>query len=206
MGLDVVDWCVQLCVFALTLETLITLVLLYNIAEAAYWLQHPQPAVPPTPRGLKLVPVLESSPLTRSYSPAPDLGTNPLSGTPATPLRTQALTHSLYRSTGTPLRSGSGAVATPERPTGSPSLSASTARALNLNQSGAASSTGLFYDDASASSPSKVARGTARAAGASPPRPATSRSDFVAVDREQREWVDNVWKGVRAKSGGKLGL
>jgi hypothetical protein len=96
-------------------------------------------------------------------------------------------------------------VGTPERPAGSPALSASTARALNLSQNGLASSTGLFYDDTTSSSPSKVARGRGGAAGSSPPKAATSRSDFVVVDREQREWVDNVWKGVRGK-GRKVGL
>ena len=29
--------------------------------------------------------------------------------------------------------------------------------------------------------------------------------DFVMVEREEKEWVDNVWKGVRGK-GGRKGL
>lgn len=68
-------------------------------------------------------------------------------------------------------------------------------------------SSGLFYDPNSAASPSKVAlsqsqsRGTPVAAvrTAPPPQP-EKRRDFVLVDREEREWVDNVWKGVRGKA------
>lgn len=29
--------------------------------------------------------------------------------------------------------------------------------------------------------------------------------DFVLVDRDEKEWVDNVWKGVRGKAG-RVGL
>lgn len=29
--------------------------------------------------------------------------------------------------------------------------------------------------------------------------------DFVLVDRDEKEWVDNVWKGVKGK-GGRVGL
>lgn len=156
---------------------------------------------------------VRTDPQTRSYPATPDLGTNPLtastsapSGSTSTPLRgnqQSPLAQSLYRST--PTRPIVAATRTPERPTGSPALSASTARALNLSQNGLSSSTGLFYDDTTSSSPSKVARGAAGTAGASPPKAAASRSDFVVVDREQREWVDNVWKGVRGK-GRKVGL
>lgn len=58
-----VDWCVgRDVVVVLTAETAVTAVLVYNIFEAAYRVQHPS-AAPPTPAGLKLVPVLKSSPL-----------------------------------------------------------------------------------------------------------------------------------------------
>jgi hypothetical protein len=31
-----------------------------------------------------------------------------------------------------------------------------------------------------------------------------SADEFIMVEREEKEWVDNVWKGVRGK-GGKIG-
>lgn len=117
------------------------------------------------------------------------------------------LAQSLYRST--PTRPSQLSTVTPERGAASPghsSLSSSTARVLNLAQPGTPSSTGLFYDDTSSASPSKVARGAAGAAGTASPAPTTTRSDFVVVDREEQEWMDNVWMGVRGKSEGKIGL
>ncbi|WOO79449.1 uncharacterized protein LOC62_02G002970 [Vanrija pseudolonga] len=181
------------------IETLVTLSLLYNIAEAAYWVQQP-PVPPPAPKGMAFVPISKSSPLTRSY-PEPA----------ATPVRSSAaqspLAQSIYRaSPNRPGAVGSPAVGTPERQ--SP-LSSSTARILNLAQP-APSATGLFYDDTSSASPSKVARGglgasTSSVTAAPATTSTTSRSDFVVVERDEKEWVDNVWKGVRGK-GRHIGL
>ncbi|KAL1409764.1 hypothetical protein Q8F55_003761 [Vanrija albida] len=178
------------------IETLVTLSLLYNIAEAAYWVQQP-PVPPPAPKGMAFVPISKSSPLTRSYPPEPAA---------STPVRSSAaqsqLAQSIYRAS--PNRPG--ATTTPERQ--SP-LSSSTARILNLAQP-APSSTGLFYDDSGSASPSKVARGGLGASTSSVAAPAaatttTRRSDFVVVERDEKEWVDNVWKGVRGK-GRSIGL
>lgn len=193
-------------------ETLVTLSLLYNIAEAAYWVQQP-PVPPPAPKGMAFVPISKSSPLVS------DPPVNP-SATPtyaqtrsypepaATPVRSSAaqspLAQSIYRaSPNRPGAVGSPAVGSPERQ--SP-LSSSTARILNLAQP-APSATGLFYDDTSSASPSKVARGGLGASTSSitAAPTTTSRSDFVVVERDEKEWVDNVWKGVRGK-GRHIGL
>ncbi|GMK56440.1 hypothetical protein CspeluHIS016_0302800 [Cutaneotrichosporon spelunceum] len=161
------------------LETTITIVLLNNIFEAAYRVKHPAPA-PETPVGMKLVPVLPSSPLTRSYEPA------------FTPTRTATqspLAQSLYKST--PGRNS---------PTRSSPLSSSTARVLNIHQTDTPSSTGLFFDSSTPASPSKVAGRAVE----TPTKP-RQRANYTVMDREEREWVDNVWKGVKGKSH-RLGL
>lgn len=44
-------------------ETAITGMLLFNIAQAAYCIQSPKPALQPTQKGLKFVPLSKSSPL-----------------------------------------------------------------------------------------------------------------------------------------------
>ncbi|CAK9783428.1 hypothetical protein CC85DRAFT_325279 [Cutaneotrichosporon oleaginosum] len=163
------------------LETAATALLCWNIFEAAYRVQHPSPA-PPTPAGMKLVPVLQSSPLTRSYEPAATY-------TPTRTATQSPLAQSLYKST--PGR---------HSPTRSSPLSSSTARVLNLQQSGTATSTGLFYDDNTPASPSKVARPNQE----TPTKP-RERATYTVVDREEREWVENVWKGVKGKSH-RLGL
>lgn len=90
---------------------------------------------------------------------------------------------------------------TPER---SSPLSSSTARVLNLQEQGTPSQTGLFYDDNSTASPSKAALG-ASAQHTSSPQKSTRAPAAPGLDREEREWVDNVWKGVRGK-GRKVGL
>jgi hypothetical protein len=79
-------------------------------------------------------------------------------------------------------------------------LSSSTARVLNLHQPGTPSATGLFFDDNTPASPSKVARPNQD----TPTKP-RERANYTVVDREEREWVDNVWKGVKGKSH-RLGL
>lgn len=71
-------------------------------------------------------------------------------------------------------------------------------------------SAGLFYDPNSTASPSKVALSQSQRGNGTPvqkhPAPAPQeKNDFVLVDREEREWIDNVWKGVRGKAG-RLGL
>ncbi|BEJ13326.1 hypothetical protein CspHIS471_0305000 [Cutaneotrichosporon sp. HIS471] len=161
------------------LETLVTAVLCFNVFDAAYRVQHAAPP-PPTPAGMKLVPVLRSSPLTRSYEPV------------FTPTRTATqspLAQSLYKST--PGR---------HSPTRSSPLSSSTARVLNIHQPDTPSSTGLFFDNNTPASPSKVARLEVE----TPTKP-RQRANYTVVDREEREWVDNVWKGVKGKSQ-RLGL
>lgn len=73
-------------------------------------------------------------------------------------------------------------------------LSSSTAKILNLPPTESPSS-GLFYERSQERSQS-----TAGANGA-----ANMGGDFVLVDRDEKEWVDNVWKGVRGKAG-RVGL
>lgn len=90
---------------------------------------------------------------------------------------------------------------------------------VRLNQSLGASlsgrsgspSAGLFYDPDSTASPAKVALSLSQRGQSTPtqkpaqPQPTEKKDGFVLVDREEREWVDNVWKGVRGKAG-RLGL
>lgn len=64
------------------------------------------------------------------------------------------------------------------------------------------SQTGLFYDDSSAASPLKAALGAGAPAS---PQKSTRAPAAPSLDREEREWVDNVWKGVIGK-GRKVGL
>ncbi|EJT47748.1 hypothetical protein A1Q1_03323 [Trichosporon asahii var. asahii CBS 2479] len=70
---------------------------------------------------------------------------------------------------------------------------------------------GLFYDPDSTASPAKVALSLSQRGQSTPtqkpaqPQPTEKKDGFVLVDREEREWVDNVWKGVRGKAG-RLGL
>lgn len=112
----------------------------------------------------------------------------------STPTRNAAqssLAQSMYKSTMTPTRNPM----TPER---SSPLSSSTARVLNLQQQGTPSQTGLFYDESGSASPSKAALG-ASAQHTSSPLKTTRAPTAPSLDREEREWVDNVWKGVRGK-------
>ncbi|KAK4685373.1 hypothetical protein P7C73_g4780, partial [Tremellales sp. Uapishka_1] len=68
-------------------------------------------------------------------------------------------------------------------------LSSSTSSLFNLPTGSPSSSTGLFFD-----SPSK------------PPPQQMTQGSFVMIDREDREWSENVWKGVRGKGGRKSWL
>ena len=203
-------------------ETLVMLVLGWNILEAGMAVYYPTNSAAPVPvsgmgmgmgtgMGMKMTPTKMSSPLVRLHAltlyqkadqgpktrayPTPDRPGSSLaqSASLSTPKSPTAYTqpHSqpqpqpqsqsqLQRMTSpTP----SHLVASPHRH--SP-LSASTTKIFNLPAPAAPSSTGLFHESNSTDSPSK----------SGPPG-----GEFVLVDREEREWVDNVWKGVRGKSG-----
>ena len=65
------------------------------------------------------------------------------------------------------------------------------------------SSTGLYFDPSSPASPARIGQ---------PPQQIQAQEgsnapggDFVLIDREEKEWVENVWRGVRGKAG-RLGL
>ncbi|RSH90266.1 hypothetical protein EHS25_001600 [Saitozyma podzolica] len=104
-------------------------------------------------------------------------------------------------------------------------LSASTAKILNL-PSRAPESTGLFFDPNASASPSKLAqsqmqqsqpqlqnqngitqrRNEVAVTGTGTGRTVqTGTGEFVLIEGAEREWVDNVWKGVRGK-GGRVGI
>ncbi|KAL7424608.1 hypothetical protein Q5752_000292 [Cryptotrichosporon argae] len=175
------------------LETIFTLVFIVNAVHAAYYVAYPHPLQPPA--GPKLVPTPMSSPLTRGY----------LTSSSATPSSSAS--------------SASRALSTPSKPGGSTgkralgkdyrssplAVSTSTARAFNLASHTPPSATGLFYDDSARASPSKVGRQVAtaesNAAPAPQPSPASSAAggEFVVIGREEKEWAENVWKGVRGR-------
>ncbi|OXH33576.1 hypothetical protein J008_02997 [Cryptococcus neoformans] len=175
-------------------EVLITFVLVWNIVEAIVALQYPYTYVPPQPKGMELTPSKVSSPLTRSYSPHPS--------TPS-----QSLSRQVYRPSPSSLNQ-SAQMAVQQTPSAPPQaaartalsnststpLSSSTAKILNLPPTESPSS-GLFYERSQERSQS-----TAGTNGA-----ANMGGDFVLVDRDEKEWVDNVWKGVRGKAG-RVGL
>ncbi|ODN96410.1 hypothetical protein L198_04124 [Cryptococcus wingfieldii CBS 7118] len=178
-------------------EGLLAIVLVWNTVEAFVALQYPSTYVPPHPKTMNITPASVSSPLTRPYSPQksctptqqPQVSSRALPSsasfqTPSsTPLRqapTQA--HQLSQSTSHPLSSST-----------SSNLSSSTARILNLPVPESPSN-GLFYER---KSPVKAGAAAGAVGGVG--------GDFVLVDRDEKEWVDNVWKGVRGK-GGKLAL
>lgn len=90
-------------------------------------------------------------------------------------------------------------------------LSASTSKIFKI-PSQAAESDGLFFDPDASASPSKVGAGRA----ASQPRPqqqqqnnssgtqASARAEadgFVLVEKEEKEFIENIWTGVRARAG-----
>lgn len=117
----------------------------------------------------------------------------------------------------TPVSSQAAGTSTPSRLHHSASfrsspLSASTSKIFKIpNQ--AAESDGLFFDPEASASPSKVgAARTSDRAQANQPRPqqsnsgtqATARAEadgFVLVEKEEKEFIENIWTGVRARAG-----
>ncbi|KAL0255523.1 hypothetical protein I308_100327 [Cryptococcus tetragattii IND107] len=170
-------------------EALMTLILVWNIIEAIVALQYPSTYVPPQPKGMELTPTKISSPLTRSYSPRPS--------TPS-----QAIPRQLYRPSPSSLNQVQQTPSAPSQAVArtalsnstSTPLSSSTAKILNLPPTESPSN-GLFYERSQERS-----QGTAGTSGT-----ASMGGDFVLVDRDEKEWVDNVWKGVRGKAG-RVGL
>ncbi|WVQ84023.1 hypothetical protein IAT38_006168 [Cryptococcus sp. DSM 104549] len=174
-------------------EILIYAVLVWNIIEATVALQYPSTYVPPQPKGMQITPSKASSPLTRAYSP-----TKAAQGSTPTPT---PLSRSLYRpgaapaGPSTPSRAPAGPANALTSSTSQPhplsnstsSLSSSTAKILNIQGGSPVKGNGLFYEP-------RVAGGGGVGGGG-----------FVPVDRDEREWTDNVWKGVRGK-GGKVGV
>ncbi|OCF39950.1 hypothetical protein I317_06262 [Kwoniella heveanensis CBS 569] len=212
------------------LELLTNLVLLFNILEAVVAIQYPSTYTPAQPTGMKMTPVKVSSPLTRSYSPSKPSSASSSSASSQPSLsasQSQSLQRSIFRPNGsTNTTSSGGAPQTPtrnpstpgpsnklltstnsnsnlspskqtQRPVNASPLSSSTAKILNLSTSESPSknSSGLFFDHSQGQGQGQQGQNGQSVGG----------DDFVLVDREEKEWVDNVWKGVRGK-GGKVRL
>ncbi|GFZ49157.1 hypothetical protein JCM24511_06907 [Saitozyma sp. JCM 24511] len=203
------------------LESAVTFILIWNMLEAAVSIKWPRQSATAVPQGLKMTPSRPSSPLTRAYI-TPDRFSTPSKSTPLPPSSLQRFSTppnpGPYAST--PSRS-------PNPPHRSSPLSASTAKILNL-PSRAPESTGLFFDPNASASPSKLAQsqmqqsqpqlqnqssstqsrnevavtGTGTGTGRTVQ---TGTGEFVLIEGAEREWVDNVWKGVRGK-GGRVGI
>ncbi|WWD22083.1 hypothetical protein CI109_106572 [Kwoniella shandongensis] len=173
------------------LESLITLLLCWNILEAIVAIQYPSTYTPPVVQGMKLTPSKVSSPLTRSYSPSPSTPT--ASSKQLTNSTSSPLARSIYR----PSPSSSSLQQQPQQQPTTPSrhplanstTSPSTAKILNLPiGSSSPSKTGLFFDQQQGETTTSGSR-------------TGTDGDFVLVDREEKEYVDNLWKGVRGKGG-----
>jgi len=73
----------------------------------------------------------------------------------------------------------------------------------------------LFYDENASASPSKIGRpetaqssqssGGGEVSGSGSGRDGGGIGDFVMVEKEDRMWAENVWKGVAGKRG-NIGL
>jgi hypothetical protein len=151
---------------------------------------------------------------TRAYI-TPDRFSTPSKSTPLPPSSLQRFSTPPNPGpyTSTPSRSPN-----PNPPHRSSPPSASTAKILNL-PSRAPESTGLFFDPNASASPSKLAQSQMHQAQPNPQSrnevavtgPGTGRTvqtgtgEFVLIEGAEREWVDNVWKGVRGK-GGRVGI
>ncbi|WRT65019.1 uncharacterized protein IL334_001960 [Kwoniella shivajii] len=180
------------------IEFIIQIIMVWNIIEAIVSIQYPSTYIPPVREGLVMTPSKVTSPLTRSYSPSSP------SHNPSSP--SQSLQRSIYRPSSS---SNNNAIMnnvgpqTPNRNQQTPHplsnstansspISLTTAKILNLPPpTNHSPNKGLFFekkDSQSQSQPSNSVGG-----------------DFVLIDREEKDWVDNVWKGVRGKSG-KIGL
>ncbi|WVQ68987.1 uncharacterized protein L199_007198 [Kwoniella botswanensis] len=176
------------------IEFLISSILIWNIIESTISIQYPQEYIPPIRQNLILTPSKVSSPLTRSYSPAS-------SSTPSSSSQSQSQSQRLlYPSTPTrnQLISSTSSNLNQSQTQSKPhplsnSTSKTTAQIFNLPYDNSSpSKSGLFFEKKD-----------------SPPDTNTQGGgvggDFVLVDREEKDWVDNVLKGVRGK-GGKVGL
>lgn len=114
-----------------------------------------------------------------------------------------------------PLGAAVASFRTPVKGQGQPSTPVRSALNQSLGQSlsgrTGSPSSGLFYDPDSAASPAKVALSLSQRGKQTPtqqpaqPQKQEKKDGFVLVDREEKEWVDNVWKGVRGKAG-RMGL
>ncbi|KAK8846771.1 hypothetical protein IAR55_005859 [Kwoniella newhampshirensis] len=184
-------------------ECLVSLLLIWNIIEAVVAIQYPSTYTPPVVEGMKLTPAKVSSPLTRSYSPSPSTPTPSTTSKQLSNSTSSPLSRTIYRSSPSSSSLNQSQpqtqtqTQTPTRhPLANSTTSPSTAKILNLSiSSSSPSKTGLFFDDGNSSNNSQgQTQGSAGGPG----------GDFVLVDREEKEWIDNVWKGVRGK-GGRVG-
>lgn len=132
---------------------------------------------------------------TRSYTPHPSTPPQPLSRQVYRPSPSSLNQPAQTAVQQTPSGPSHAAARTALSNSTSTSLSSSTAKILNLPPTESPSS-GLFYERGQGRSP----QGTAGINGAT-----NMGGDFVLVDRDEKEWVDNVWKGVKGK-GGRVGL
>ncbi|KAK6904000.1 hypothetical protein L486_03576 [Kwoniella mangroviensis CBS 10435] len=176
------------------IEFLISSILVWNIIESTISIQYPQEYIPPIRQNLVLTPSKVSSPLTRSYSPAS-------SSTPSSSSQSQSQSQrSLYPSTPTRNQLTSSTSSNLNQSQSKPhplsnSTSKTTAQIFNLPYDNSSpSKSGLFFEKKD-SPPNTKTQGAGGGVG----------GDFVLVDREEKDWVDNVLKGVRGK-GGKVGL
>ncbi|WWD00309.1 hypothetical protein V866_007220 [Kwoniella sp. B9012] len=173
------------------IEFLISSILVWNIIESTISIQYPQEYIPPIRQNLILTPSKVSSPLTRSYSPAS-------SSTPSSSQSQSQSQRSLYPSTPTRNQLTSSTSSNLNQSQSKPhplsnSTSKTTAQIFNLPYDNSSpSKSGLFFEKKD--SPPNI---NAQGGGVG--------GDFVLVDREEKDWVDNVLKGVRGK-GGKVGL
>lgn len=78
-------------------------------------------------------------------------------------------------------------------------LSASTAQLLNLPHDTTPSKSGFYYKQVKKENGEEEIQLATSVPGGS------AGGDFVVVNLEEREWVDNAWKGVCGK-GGRAGL
>ncbi|RXK42256.1 hypothetical protein M231_00615 [Tremella mesenterica] len=173
------------------LETSLGCVMIWNILESTTNLLYPPPPIS-TPSTLNLTPAKMSSPLTR---PSSSPSSSPFNK--EIPLRNSLINlpqSTSRQSLSTPTQTRQGRA--------SP-LSSSTAKALNLTPE-APSSTGLFFDDDNSASPAKLNGTPVSQAGlASQTQGGLSTGkiggEFVMVDREDKDWVENVRRGLRGK-------
>ncbi|WVO16246.1 hypothetical protein L204_103918 [Cryptococcus depauperatus] len=187
-------WCLGETIFSIA-ETLLLILFIWNCVEAAVALQYSSTYVPLEPKGSTITPLKKSSPLTRSYYSSPS---TPSQAQPrqlfrpsASPLSQISQSH-LYQSQTPNLGTKPLDASTSSQP--SSSISPSTARLLNLPLP-VSPSNGFFYEQ-NYDTPIKTNV---------PGNAGRADNEFVLVDRNEKEWADNVWKGVIGK-GGRVAL